>query len=268
MSEEENVQKSPELIAAELRKLQMEATRAEREAQLFAAQTSRELAQVDRAKHENAMNDLRLRQEKVRFEDSLRNSELAQVRHNEAMHADKLKKATDSENGIFHFKGPVMAPTVANIRSQLAQWHRTNPGSDIEVIFNSPGGSVIDGMELFDYLRDLSDDGHKIITGVRGMAASMAGILVQAGDVRWIGGKSYLMIHELSAMTGGKIGEMEDAVDFYKKISSNVVDIFVNRATQAGKAITREWFITQWDRRDWWMSSDESLGNGFVDEVR
>jgi ATP-dependent protease ClpP protease subunit len=87
---------------------------------------------------------------------------------------------------------------------------------------------------------------------------------LQTGDTRWIGAQSYLMIHEISAGTGGKIGDMKDDVDFYDRICDRVVDIFVSRS---GK-ITKAAFKKKWQRTDWRLLADESLKLGFVDEIR
>ena len=54
----------------------------------------------------------------------------------------------------------------------------------------------------------------------------MAGILLQAGDIRIMGAESWLMIHEISFGASGKIGEIEDTVEWVKKIQERVVKIF------------------------------------------
>lgn len=174
------------------------------------------------------------------------------------------RDASDIRNHIYHFAGPVMAATVAPCQRTLSQWSRLDPGCPITVVFNSPGGSVIDGMALFDFLLELRGKGHKLTTVCRGYAASMAGILLQAGDTRVMGRESYLMIHELSAGTHGKIGEMEDAVKFYQMICKRVVGIFVDRS---GKKCSEAVFKKNWTRADWWLDSVEALRLGFVDEI-
>lgn len=178
------------------------------------------------------------------------------------------RQHSDYHKRLYQFSGTVERGSVNACMAQLREWDRLDPTCDIEVIFNSPGGSVIDGMALFDLLSRLSLRGggsHKVTIGAQGYAASMAGILLQAGDVRWIGAQSYLMIHEISAGASGKIGEITDAVKFYDAICARVVDIFVSRA---GGKITKAKFIAGWLRTDWWLMSDAALKLGFVDEVR
>jgi ATP-dependent Clp endopeptidase proteolytic subunit ClpP len=177
------------------------------------------------------------------------------------------RQHSDYHKRLYQFSGTVERASVNACMSQLREWDRLDPSCDIEVIFNSPGGSVIDGMALFDLLVRLSLRGggsHKVTIGAQGYAASMAGILLQAGDVRWIGAQSYLMIHEISAGASGKIGEITDAVKFYDAICARVVDIFVERSGKISKAK----FIAGWLRTDWWLMSDAALKLGFVDEVR
>ncbi len=184
------------------------------------------------------------------------------------LEGEQVRVNSDSHHRIHQFDGGVTDATVAKCMAQLRTWDRIDPDCDIEIIFNSPGGSITPGMALFDLIFRLSKRGggtHKVTVGAQGYAASMGGILLQAADVRWIGAQSFLMIHEMSSQTGGKIGEMKDDVKFYDAICARVVDIFVDRA---GGKITKDKFIESWTRIDWWMLSDEALALGFVDEIR
>lgn len=185
-----------------------------------------------------------------------------------AREKEQTRIHSDYHKRVYQFDGAVDASSVGKCMSQLREWDRLDPDCPIEIIFNSPGGAVIHGMALFDLIVRLSTRGggrHKVTTGAQGYAASMGGILLQAGDVRWIGTQSFLMIHEISAGTGGKIGEMKDDVKFYDAICAQVVDIFV---TRSGGKITKRKFIESWQRQDWWLLSDAALRLGFVDEVR
>ena len=164
---------------------------------------------------------------------------------------------------VYAFNDPVASSSVGACISQLNIWTRTDPGCDIEIIFNSPGGGVIDGMALYDYFQALRRAGQRLTTVTFGMAASMAGSLLQAGDVRVIGSESYVLIHEISTMAVGKIGELEDVVEFTKKIQNRVLKIFAERSH---KPVS--YFEKHWRRQDWWLDSSECLKLGIVDEVR
>ena len=95
------------------------------------------------------------------------------------------------------------------------------------------------------------------------MAASMAGILLQAGGTRWIGHQAWMMIHRAAFGAIGKTYEVEDEVKLVKRIEDRCVDIFVSRSRLTKLKIKRNW-----DRKDWWIDADECLELGLVDEVR
>ena len=169
----------------------------------------------------------------------------------------------DEENFLYRFSKDVNHNSVQACMSKLTQWHREKPNCDIEIIYSSPGGSIIDGFELFDFIQELRSQGHKITTGSLGMAASMAGILLQAGDVRWIGHQSWMMIHRAAFGAIGKTFEIEDEVRLVKRIEERIVDIFTSRSK-----LTKHKIKKNWDRKDWWIDADECLEAGLVDEVR
>lgn len=182
--------------------------------------------------------------------------------------------ALDAYNYTYRFTSEVGDDSVKSCIDKLSYWHRTAPGQDIEIVFNSPGGSVFAGMDLFDFIRELSRSQHKITTHGRGHMASMGGILLQAGDVRSMGRESYILIHEVSTWAGGKVGEIEDEMNFLKMISERVVQIFAERAQEAGRNGTASAPITAaklragWKRKDWWVDSTEALRLGLVDILR
>jgi ATP-dependent Clp endopeptidase proteolytic subunit ClpP len=181
--------------------------------------------------------------------------------------------ALDTYNFTYRFSSGVDDSTVKTCIDKLTFWHRTNATAPIEIIFNSPGGSVFAGMDLFDYIQDLKVT-HDVTTTARGYAASMGGILLQAGTKRVMGKEAYILIHEVSTWAGGKVGEIEDEYNFLRKISERVVNIFADRAKQAGANNTATHPITaaqvrkNWNRTDWWLDSTEALKLGIVDEVR
>jgi ATP-dependent Clp protease protease subunit len=175
----------------------------------------------------------------------------------------RRNKCKDEENFLYRFAGVVDKGSVNKCMTRLTQWSRLSPGCDIEIVFSSPGGSIVDGFELFDFLQELRLRGHKLITGSLGMAASMAGILLQAGDVRWVGHQSWLMIHRAAFGAIGKTFEIEDEVEFVKRIEERIVDIFTTRSN-----LTKQKIKKNWDRRDWWISADEAVELRLVDEVR
>ena len=171
--------------------------------------------------------------------------------------------ADDAENHVYRFSGEVSRSTCLQCMRKLTEWSRIDPKCDIEIIFSSPGGSIIDGFELFDHIQHLRNQGHHITTGTLGMAASMAGILLQAGDTRWVGHQAWVMIHRAAFGAWGKTHEIEDEVEFVKRIEERCLDIFACRSK-----LTKAKIKKNWDRKDWWISAEEAKDLKLVDEIR
>jgi ATP-dependent Clp protease protease subunit len=191
----------------------------------------------------------------------------ARVADIEAVVKERARAEADADDSLHHvyrFTGTVDKGSVDRCMSKLSAWHRQTPADQgFEVIFFSPGGDVISGMALFDHLRWLSGQGRTITTGCTGMAASMGGILMQAGDHRWASGQSWYLIHRASFSAGGKTFEIEDEVEFIKRIEKRIINIFVSRSKLTAEKIKRNW-----DRKDWWLDADQCLEVGLVDEIR
>jgi ATP-dependent Clp endopeptidase proteolytic subunit ClpP len=171
---------------------------------------------------------------------------------------------------VYHFTDPVTEESVSGCMNQINRWTR-GPGAynsdgearPIEIVFTSPGGHIIDGMALYDFIQQVRRQGFRITTGALGMAASMAGILLQAGDTRYMSKESWLLIHEAQFGALGKMGEVEDTVEWVKKIQEHILDIFAARSK-----LSKTQIKTKWTRKDWWLPADEALRHGFIDETR
>lgn len=190
-------------------------------------------------------------------------SEVSALVRDREVRKEKAELAKDVHNNVYYFNGAVTGASANACIAQLAEWMRTKPGQDIEIVFNSPGGSVIDGLALYDFIQTVKAAGHHVTTSTIGYAASMGGILLQAGDKRVMGKESFILIHEIAFGAGGKIGEIEDSVEFGKKMQKRLLAILAERSVLGPKAIGN-----RWRRKDWWLDSDEALKYGFVDEVR
>ena len=187
----------------------------------------------------------------------------AEIKAYEAELSFKKRQSDDEHNYLYRFDGEVSTASVKKCMTKLSEWSRMEPKCDIEIVFSSPGGSIIDGFELFDFIQELRRSGHKITTGSLGMAASMAGILLMAGDVRWVGHQSWIMIHRAAFGAYGKTFEVEDEVKFVRRIEERILDLFSARSELTKTKIKRNW-----DRKDWWISADEALDLKLVDEIR
>lgn len=197
-------------------------------------------------------------------------ADAAEIDRDRANEKRAKELVSDYENRVYRFHTDVNPSTAAKCRSTLAEWHRLDPGCDIEIQFLSPGGSVTDGLALFDSIQELRRAAHVITTSTIGMAASMAGILLQAGDHRIMGAESWLLIHQAAFMAVGSSFQVEDKAEWIKRIEDRILDIFAARAaaSDSKKPLTKLQIKRRWHRKDWWISSDEAIKYGFVDEVR
>lgn len=236
--------RSAELDAAEAQKASAEALAATALADLHRAEQRKTLAEADEAEAKATVANLVREREQEK-----RRKELAANEH----------------HFVYPFSGEVTSSSVQNCVKQLMTWARTDPNCDMEIIFTSPGGSIPDGMFLFDFIQDLRKANHTITTGTYGMAASMAGILLQAGDIRWMSDMSWVLIHRAAFGVVGQTFDVEDRLKWIKRIEKQIIGIFVSRS---GGKITAQKIKRNWERADWWIDSDEALDLGLVDEVR
>jgi ATP-dependent Clp endopeptidase proteolytic subunit ClpP len=180
----------------------------------------------------------------------------------ERRYEDRARAEAD-EAYIYPFYGAVDKNSVNNCMQKLGLWARREPGCKITIILNSPGGSVTDGLALYDFLRELSAAGHHIEVVALGMAASMGGILLQAGDTRVIGSNAFMLIHEVSTIALGSVSDIEDEQKFVKRLQDKCVNILAEKSNMTPTQIKRVW-----KRKDVWMDSAEVLEKGFADQVR
>jgi ATP-dependent Clp protease protease subunit len=171
-------------------------------------------------------------------------------------------EASANQARIYPFTGAVNSGSVQACVATLAVWSRRNPGDPMTIVFNSPGGSVIDGLALYDAIDDHKRNGHHVTTIARGMVASMGGILLQAGTKRIIGHNASMLIHEISSGWSGKMSELKDETKFLKHLDDRCAEILAERSTLTAKQIKG-----RAERRDWWLTSSDVLTLGLADEI-
>lgn len=246
--ETEKKERTPEEISADIAKSEAEAEQARAEA-------AKARAEVEKIGIDIRAAELSLRQQEM----TVRVAEISLAKAEEAR---KDELAADRYFYTYTFDQDVNENSVKRCMSQMTLWARTNPGCHFEVVFDSPGGSVIDGMHLFDYIQLLRQRGHHTTGIALGYAASMAGILLQAFDERVMGREAYMLIHEIQAGAIGTIGKMEDQMKFLHKIQTRIVNIFVARS-----GVSKAAFVRGWRRKDWWLDADEALRLGLCDRI-
>lgn len=159
------------------------------------------------------------------------------------------------------FLGVPIDDTVANIiQAQLLFLDSTDPTKDIQVYFNTPGGSVYAGLGIYDTMQYISA---RIATICTGMAASMGAILLTAGSK----GKrsalihSRIMIHQPMGGVSGTASDIEITAREIMKIKKELYNIIAYHTGKTAEQVEKD------ADRDYWMTSQEAVDYGMIDEI-
>ncbi|MFM2269443.1 MAG: ATP-dependent Clp protease proteolytic subunit 2 [Bacteroidota bacterium] len=146
------------------------------------------------------------------------------------------------------------------ILAQLLFLESIDPKRDIQIFINSPGGSVIDGLAIYDAMQYVSPDVSTICTG---LAASMGAVLLAAGakGKRSCLTHSNIMIHQPLGGMQGQVTDMEISYKLIKKMQKNLYEILAHHTGQPYEKISEDC------ERDNWMGAEEAKAYGLIDEV-
>jgi ATP-dependent Clp protease, protease subunit len=159
------------------------------------------------------------------------------------------------------FLGLPIDDYVANIiEAQLLYLDSADPGKDIQIYFNTPGGSVNAGLGIYDTMQYISAD---IATICTGMAASMGAVLLTAGTKgkRSALKHSRIMIHQ---PMGGFEGQASDIEIQAREIMKLKKELFEIIALHSGNTLEK---VEKDSDRDHWMTSQEAKEYGMIDEI-
>ncbi|MCB0703771.1 MAG: ATP-dependent Clp protease proteolytic subunit [Saprospiraceae bacterium] len=159
------------------------------------------------------------------------------------------------------FLGSPVTDQVANIvQAQLLFLESADPKRDITMFVNSPGGSVIAGLGMYDTMQYVSPDISTICTG---LAASMGAVLLTAGQKgkRTCLKHSRVMIHQPLGGMQGQVSDMEISYKLIKQMQKELYDILANHTGKDYDTILQDC------DRDNWMTAEEAKAYGLVDEV-
>lgn len=165
------------------------------------------------------------------------------------------------KHGEFVYAGEVEEEHVHALIEQMTTWSNLHPEQPITLYINSGGGYVTDGFALYDYLLSLRAKGHHVTTVGLGIVASMAGVLLQAGDERVITPRTWLMIHQVEFGAGGKLSTMKNLVRFNERLQEQALDVLAERSSVSKRTIKQKW------TEDWWLDAGDALKGGFVDKI-
>jgi ATP-dependent Clp protease, protease subunit len=159
------------------------------------------------------------------------------------------------------FLGLPIDDYVANIiQAQLLYLDSSDPGKDIQIYFNTPGGSVNAGLGIYDTMQYISAD---IATICTGMAASMGAVLLTAGKKgkRSALKHSRIMIHQPMGGAEGQASDIEITVREIVKLKRELYEIIAHHSGNSIEKVEKD------SDRDYWMTSQEAKDYGMIDEI-
>ena len=154
----------------------------------------------------------------------------------------------------------VNATTASLVVAQLLYLEAQDPDKDIQLYINSPGGSVTDGMAIYDTMQYVKCD---VSTICIGMAASMGAFLLSSGakGKRIALPNAEIMIHQPSAGTQGQITDMAQHLKRLEVVKRRMNRIL---AANTGRSVEE---VTADCERDNFMTAEEALQYGLIDKV-
>ena len=150
--------------------------------------------------------------------------------------------------------------TATVVQAQLLYLDSVDPGKDISIYLNSPGGSVTAGLGLYDTMQFIKSD---VSTICIGMAASMAAVLLVAGQKgkRFALPHSRVMIHQPLGGVQGQASDIEITAREILKYKSELYGIIASHSGQTIEKVERD------GDRDFWMTAAEAKDYGMIDEI-
>ncbi len=164
------------------------------------------------------------------------------------------------EDRIIFLDEDVNQHTANVVVAQLLHLANEDPGKDIQLYINSPGGSVYDGLAIYDTMQYIKPDVQTI--GI-GLQASMGAFLLSSGTKgkRYVLPNSRIMIHQPSSGTKGMVTDQEISLRESIRIKELLAEMM---AKNTGKKLSK---IKADMERDFWMDANEAKEYGLVDDV-
>lgn len=166
------------------------------------------------------------------------------------------------ENRIIFLSTEIDSEVCNIIKAQILYLEQIDPEKDIKIYIDSPGGSVYSGLGLLDTMEYVSND---ICTINTGLAASMAAVVLCSGTKgkRKALKRSRTMIHQPLGY-GGWVQQASDMEIEAKEINSLKKELYEIISDKTGQSYQK---VHKDGDRDYWMTSDEALKYGMIDEI-
>ncbi len=154
----------------------------------------------------------------------------------------------------------VNATTASLVVAQLLYLEAQDPDKDIQLYINSPGGSVTDGMAIYDTMQYVKCDVSTICIGMAASMGAYSAVLRRQGQAHCSAQRGD---HDPSALAGtkGKVTDMEIDVEHFLRIKKNLNEILANNTGKTAEEIKAA------SERDHWMTAQEALDFGLIDKI-
>ncbi len=164
------------------------------------------------------------------------------------------------EDRIIFLGEDVNEHTANVVVAQLLHLANEDPKKDIQLYINSPGGSVYDGLAIYDTIQFIAPD---VSTVGIGLQASMGAFLLSSGTKgkRFLLPNSRVMIHQPSSGTQGKVSDQEISLRESIRIKKLLNEMLAKNTGQKLAKIERD------ADRDYWMDASEAVKYGLADKV-
>ena len=164
------------------------------------------------------------------------------------------------EDRIIFLGEEVTEGSANTIVAQLLHLANEDPDKDIQLYINSPGGSVYDGLAIYDTMQYIKPDVQTI--GI-GLQASMGAFLLSSGakGKRFVLPNARVMIHQPSSGTQGMVTDQEISLRESGRMKEVLAKVIAKNTGQKLEKVKADM------ERDHWMSADEAVKYGLADEM-
>lgn len=141
-------------------------------------------------------------------------------------------------------------------------------GQELEILINSPGGDIFDGVAIADLIQ--RREAHTTTTAI-GLAASIATVVLMAGDTVQMSESATIMIHDAWTFEAGDSETLKKTADTLDKMSEIIANIYTNQIEKAGKILkdrdTTKKMIRKLMKNETWLDANEALNIGLIDKI-
>lgn len=161
---------------------------------------------------------------------------------------------------IIFLNGEINSDTANIVIAELLHLQAEDPNADITMYINSPGGSVIDGLAIYDTMNFINCD---ISTVCVGMCASMAAVLLSSGTKgkRFALENGEILIHQGRAGSQGTVADMTIEMNHFINLNEKTRNILSKNTSQSYEKIKND------TDRDYWLNSHQAVEYGLIDKV-